>query len=148
MTLRLGNKNELAHSCISQLPRHSSSRLDWFASDIKTCKHVFASLGSYVIALRGLTAAVVKCVNKFPRCPTLHVIVQAHDWFASDIETCKHVSASLGSYVIPLRGLTAAEIKCESISGLSLDSLARHSGLDPESSELCQRNLDGGSSPP
>ena len=48
--------------------------------------------------------------------------------FASDIKTCKHVSASLGSYVIPLRGLTAAEIKCESASGLSLDFLACHSG--------------------
>ena len=30
-----------------------------------------------------------------------HVIVQAHDWFASDIKTCKHVFASLGSFVIP-----------------------------------------------
>jgi hypothetical protein len=31
-------------------------------------------------------------------------------------------------HVIPLRGLTAAEIKCESASGLSLDFLACHSG--------------------
>jgi hypothetical protein len=30
--------------------------------------------------------------------------------------------------VIPLQGLTAAEIKCESASSLSLDFLARHSG--------------------
>ena len=30
----------------------------------------------------------------------LYVIAQAHDRNASDIETCKHVSASLGSYVI------------------------------------------------
>jgi hypothetical protein len=29
----------------------------------------------------------------------LHVVEQAHD-FASDIETCKHVSASLGFFVI------------------------------------------------
>ena len=27
------------------------------------------------------------------------------DLLASDIETCKHVSASLGSFVIPLTGL-------------------------------------------
>ena len=51
------------------------------------------------------------------------------DLFASDIETCKHVSASLGSFVIPLRGLTAAGIKCEFISDLSLDTLACHSRL-------------------
>ena len=40
------------------------------------------------------------------------------DLFASDIETCKHVSASLGSFVIPLRGMTAAFV---------LSNLARHS---------------------
>ena len=32
-------------------------------------------------------------------------------------------------FVIPLRGLTAAGIKCESTSGLSLDTLACHSRL-------------------
>lgn len=28
----------------------------------------------FVIPLRGLTAAVIQCVNEFPRCITLHVI--------------------------------------------------------------------------
>jgi len=46
--------------------------------------------------------------------------------FASDIETCKHVSASLGSFVI-VQAHDSAGIKCESTSGLSLDSLACHS---------------------
>lgn len=29
------------------------------------------------------------------------VIALSHDLFASDIEICKHISASLGSFVIP-----------------------------------------------
>ena len=48
--------------------------LDLFASDIETCKHVSASLGSVVIPLRGLTAAVIQYARKRSCCLTLHVI--------------------------------------------------------------------------
>jgi len=36
--------------------------------------HVSASFGSFVIPLRGLTAAFCQCVSKLPRCQNLHVI--------------------------------------------------------------------------
>ena len=56
----------------------------------------------HVIPLRGLTAAVIQYERKRSCCPTLHVIpLTGLDLFASDIETCKHVSASLSSCVIP-----------------------------------------------
>ena len=43
--------------------------------------------------------------TSWPYCRALHVIpLTGLDLFASDIETCKHVSASLGSVVIPALG--------------------------------------------
>ena len=50
--------------------------LDLFASDIETCKHVSASLGSYVIPLRGMTAAVIQYERKRSCCLTLRVILR------------------------------------------------------------------------
>ena len=50
--------------------------LDLFASDIETCKHVSASLGFYVIPLRGMTAAVIQYERKRSCCLTLHVILR------------------------------------------------------------------------
>ena len=81
-----------------------------------------------VILDRGSTPLTSRKTKGSQREPFVFVIpLTGLDLFASDIETCKHVSASLGSVVIPLRGLTAAGIKCESTSGLSLDTLACHS---------------------
>ena len=48
--------------------------LDLFASDIETCKHVSASLGSYVIPLRGMTTTVIQYERKRSCCLTLRVI--------------------------------------------------------------------------
>ena len=44
------NRKPLRRKCFC----HSSSRLDLIASDIETCKHVSASLDSFVIPLTGL----------------------------------------------------------------------------------------------
>ena len=85
-------KCESASGLSQHSPRcHSSSRLDEIASDIETCKHVSASLGSYVIPFQGLTAAVIQYERKRSCCPTLLVIP------ATEPESCRHLLASFAT---------------------------------------------------
>ena len=58
----------------------------------------------FVISLTGLDCygSAIRMSILILAALALHVIpLKGSDLFASDIETCKHVSASLGSFVIP-----------------------------------------------
>ena len=44
----------------------------------------------------------------------------------NDVRRVLHGFATLDSYVIALRAMTASVVKCNPVNGLALDNLARH----------------------
>jgi len=96
----VGIKCERKHSCGLTLLVIVQAQ-DRLASDIETYEFVSASLGSCVIPLTGLDCCGYPMREQAPAQSNLARHSSSRlDLFASDIKTCKHVSASLGSCII------------------------------------------------